>query len=76
VSDFDSGLGRGELQNGTDVRLVAADAVELDPQRPGFFVDPLFEVPAEEDLPADAEGRPEAGADLGGGLAAGDGYIG
>ena len=71
MRDFESGPYRRELQNGTDVRFLTTDAIELDPQRSGFLVDPLFEVPAKQDLTADAEGRAESGADLGGGLAAG-----
>jgi hypothetical protein len=37
---------------------------------------PLLDVPAEEDLTADAQGRPEPGPDVGRRLAAGDGQVG
>jgi hypothetical protein len=67
VSDFDSGPGRRELQNGTNKRVLAANAAEFDPSGPLIVINPLFDMPTEEDLAADPHRRPEVGADLGGG---------
>jgi hypothetical protein len=58
------------LQNAAHDRLFAADAVELDAQRLGGVVVPLFEVAAEQNLAADAHRYPEPLADFGHRLAA------